>query len=415
MDFSFSEEEELFRSSVKEFCEKYIAPRWIEIDEARKGTPVDLIKTMGQQGLFCIPVREEYGGMGGTLTMAAIAVDEMAYYDPSIAIPVYTLLVNGWPMLLDLYGSEEAKSEILPKVAAGEAFFGIATTEPQGGSDIAGTRVTARKENGKWIFNGEKAYISGVKETLELPWGGGFFLIARTGPKEAGHRSLTTFAFLAKKDGEIVKGFEPTYYEDIGRAGISCGGFMLNDVEVDDKYRIGDENKGFYINMEGFNVARILVAAAAIGSARWALDQAKEWFRVRKLFGRYISSFQGVNFKFAELYARLEAARLIVYKAAWLADQIYIHKNPAYSPRDLNVPVAMAKMMGPEVAADIYEEVMKWHGAYGYTKECPIFRGWLGTFSYVIGAEGAQNIMRYIIARDVIGAEYVRPGRSTGE
>jgi len=131
--------------------------------------------------------------------------------------------------------------------------------------------------------------------------------------------------------------------------------------------------------------------------------------RNRKLFGgRRISSFQGIQFKLAELYAELEAARLFTYRAAWLADKIYIEKAEGYKPLDLNIPVALAKMKAPETATRIYEEVLKWYGAYGYTKESNVYRGWIGTFSYTIGAEGSQNIMRIIIARDVIGKEYVR-------
>lgn len=340
--------------------------------------------------------------------MATIAIEEIAYADPAVAIAVYALLNNGWPFALELFGREEVKEEILPRVAKGEAFFGIATTEPQGGSDIAGIKTTAVKRDGKWVFNGEKTYISGVGEVGSLPWGGGWFLVARTGPAEQGHRTLSAFAFLARKGGKPIEGYQPTIYEEIGRGGLTTGGFILNNAEIDGVYLIGEENKGFYYVMEGFNLARILVAAACIGAARWAVDQAISWFRQRKLFGRYVSSFQGVSFRFAELYTELEAAKYFVYKAAWMADKIYVHKDPTLKPKDLNVPVAMAKMKGPEVAVRIFEEVLKWYGAYGYTKECPIYRGWIGTFSYVIGAEGAQNVMRYIVARDVIGSEYVR-------
>jgi len=407
MDFEFSEEEELLRATVKEFCQKYVTPKWQEVDE-KKEIPPELIKRIADQGLFGIPVKEEYGGQGGTMTMSAVAMEEIAYADPAMAIPVYTLLSNGWPFMLQLYGTEEAKGEILPLVTRGEAFYGIASTEPQGGSDVAGITTMAVKKDGVWRITGEKAYISGIREVSELPWGGGWFLIARTGPAERGHRALTAFSLLGRRGGKVAEGFEPEVYEEIGRHGISTGGFKLSEAAVEDKYRIGDENRGFYYVMEGFNLARILLSAACIGSARWALDQALEWFRQRKLFGRYISSFQGVGFRFAELYTELESAKYHVYKAAWLADKVYREGHSTYRPSDLNIPAAMAKMKAPEVAVKIAEEVLKWYGAYGYTKECPVFRGWLGTFSYLIGAEGTQNIMRYIVARDVIGSEYVR-------
>ena len=405
MDFEFKEDEVLFRKSVAEFCKRYIEPKWVEIDESGV-IPYELIERMGKQGLFAIPVSEEYGGQGGSYIMATIAVEEIAYHDPAVAIAVYTLLQNGWPYALEIHGSEEAKQEILPEVSSGRAFFGIASTEPQGGSDVAGIRTFAEKKGDVWVVNGEKVYISGVREVVELPTGGGWFFLAKTGSLEWGHKNITAFALLPKWNGKLKDGFKYTLFEEIGRGGLSSGGFTLENFEVEDKYRIGEENKGFYYVMEGFNIARILVAAACIGSARWALDQAAEWLKNRTLFkGRKLSSFQGIYFKYAELYAELELARMITYKAAWLVDKIYKEKDPKYNPRDLNIPVAIAKMKGPETATRIYEEVLKWHGAYGYMKESNIYRGWIGTFSYTIGAEGAQNIMRIIIARDVLGRE----------
>jgi len=407
MDYSFTKDEELFRETVKEFCQKNIAPIWVEIDE-KKQIPMDLYKKMAEQGLFAIPVSAEYGGPGGTMVLACIAVEEIAYADPSVAVAVYTLLCNGWPMLLQLYGTEEAKREILPRVAKGEGFFGIATTESHTGSDLASHRVNATRDGKGWVLNGEKMYISGVGETSQLPWGGGFWMTARTGTMEEGHRALTAYALLGKKDGKMLEGYEPTVLDEIGRGGLTTGGFTLKNYKMDDKYRCGDVNRGFYLSMEGFNLARTVVAAACIGAARWGIDQAKECFKQRKSFGKYISSFQGVNFKFAELYTKLEAARYFVYQSAWLADKVYLEKDLRYNPTDLNIPVAMAKLYGPEVAVDIFRETMKWNGAYAYSKESPLYRALLGVFSYEIGAEGAQNIMRYIIARDTIGVDYVR-------
>jgi len=409
VDFEFTEDEIRFRDSVREFAQRYIEPKWIEIDEKGR-IPVDLIKKMGDQGLFAIPVPEEYGGMGGSMVMTALAIEEIAYHDPAVAVAVYALLNNGWPLALALFGQEEAKMEILPKVASGDAFFGIASTEPQGGSDVAGIKTVAKKrEDGKWVVNGEKTFISGVRELQELPEGGGFFLVSKTEKTGWSHKRITTFALLPKWNGKLREGWKPTLYDDIGRHGLSTGGFTLENFEIDDKYRIGDVNKGFYLVLQGFNIARILVAAATIGSGRWALDKAKEWLRTRKLFkGRPIASFEGVSFRYAELYTMLEAARYFVYKAAWMADNTYLTKSPRFKPQDLNLPVAMAKMLGPTTTTEIYTEVLKWFGAYGYTKECAAHRGWLGTFSYTIGAEGAQNIMKYIIARDTLGSDAVR-------
>ncbi len=409
LSFEFSQEEKLFRDAVREFCKRYLEPNWVKMDEEGR-IPVDLIARMGEQGLFAIAVPEKYGGMGGSYVMAAIAAEEIGYHDPSVATAVYTLLNNGWPMILAEYGREDVAQEVIPEVAKGRAFFGIASTEAHGGSDVAGIRTVAQKRsNGVWVISGEKIYISGVREVLELPVGGGWFLLAKTEKPERGHRNITAFAALARWGGQIKPGVKVSRLDTIGRHGISTGIVVFEEFEIDDRYRVGDVNKGFYIAMQGFNLARILVAAATIGAARWALDQALEWIRTRRLFGdKPLASFQGVSFRFAELYTELEATRLLVYRAAWLADKIYVKKEPGYKPQDLNVPAAMAKLKAPEVALRVFEEVLKWHGAYGYTRESNIYRGMLGVLSYVIGAEGAQNIMRYIVARDVIGSEYLK-------
>ncbi len=408
MDFTFTREEELFRESVREFLGKRLSPVWESIDE-KNLIPLDLIMDMGSQGFFAIPVPEEYGGQGGSFTLAAIAAEEVGYHDPSMATAVYTLLNNSWPYILYLYGSEEAKGEILPLVGSGRCFFGIASTEPQGGSDIAGLRVSASLEDGVYRVYGEKIYISGVREALEQLDYGGWLLLARTGRLEDRHRGLTAFAFTAKRGGSIVDGLEYNILDTIGRHGISTGVLNLKGAPIEPKYIVGGEGRGFYIAMEGFNLARILVAAANIGSARWALEEAVKWSRDRRLFEeRPIASFQGVSFPLAELAVEIEAARLLVYKAAWTADRIYVRKEPGVKPRDLAFYAAASKMKAVETSFKTYETAMKTFGALSYTKEGKLGRGFLGILSYMVGAEGAQNIMRYIVASELIGREYVR-------
>ena len=173
--------------------------------------------------------------------------------------------------------------------------------------------------------------------------------------------------------------------------------------------RIGEENKGFYIAMQGFSLARVLVSAANVGAARWALERTIEWVRQRRLFDdKPIASFQGVSFPIAELAVELEAARLLVYKAAWMADRIYIKREAGLKPQDLNFYAAAAKIKSVEVDKNVLENLMKAYGAFSYTVEANVYRSLLGVLSYLVGAEGAQNIMRYIVAREVIGREYVK-------
>jgi acyl-CoA dehydrogenase len=209
-----------------------------------------------------------------------------------------------------------------------------------------------------------------------------------------------------KKNGERLPGFEYSVYEEIGRHSVKTGAVTFTDFEVDDKYRIGNVNEGFRIAMEGFNLARSLVGVASVGVARWALDEGLRWIKERKLWGKPIAAFQGVNFKFAELYAELEAVKWLCYKAAWLADRYYRMKDRNISLKDVALAAAAAKLRAPELAAEICCEVMKWHGGMAYFKEVPVYRAWEGVMSYIVGAEGSQNIMKYIIARNIIGEEY---------
>ncbi|MCE4602921.1 MAG: acyl-CoA/acyl-ACP dehydrogenase [Desulfurococcales archaeon] len=407
MDFSLSSEEQLFRDSVRSFLAERVQPVWVRIDEEAL-IPTSLISEMGEQGLFAIAVPEEYGGQGGGFLLTALAAEEIGYHDPSMALAVFTLLNNAWPYILYLYGQDEAREEILPRVGRGEAFFGIASTEPRGGSDVGGLQTRAARVEGGYRVEGEKIYISGVREVMEqLDWGG-WLLLARTGRPEDRHRGITALALLGKSRGSRVKGLEYSILDTIGRHGISTGILRLNGVEVGEAYRVGEENRGFYVAMEGFNLARILVAAANIGSARWALERMVEYSRERELFGRPIASFQGVSFPIAELAMELEAARLLVYRAAWMADRIYKEGEPGLKPRDLGQYSAMAKLKAVQVNKAMYDQLMQVYGALSYTREAQVFRGMLASLSYYVGAEGAQNIMRYIIASSIIGREYTK-------
>ena len=407
MDFDLSQDEKLFKQAVHEFLSKELAPIWSDMD-SKKMIPTDLLHRMGEQGLFAIPVPEEYGGQGGNFTLATLAVEEVAYNDPAVATAVFTLLNNAWPYILYLYGAEEAKQKILPAVGKGRGFFGIASTEPTGGSDVAGERTSATKNGNIYRVTGEKVYISGVRESMEQLDIGSWYLIARTSP-EPGHRSLTGFAFIGNDGGRRPEGFEYGILNTIGRHAISTGTLKFNNTPVEDRYVVGQEGRGFYIAMEGFSLARVLVSAANIGAAQWALETAISYSRERRLFGdRPIASYEGVSFPIAEVASRLEAARLLVYRAAQTADKIYVKKEPGLRPHDLDYWASTAKIEAVETAMTAAEVLMKTYGALSYTEEANVFRNLLGVLSYFVGAEGTQNIMRYIVARELIGKDYLK-------
>lgn len=396
MDFAFSEEEELFRKSVRAFCDEKIAPRGREIDEGA-AIPPEIIGDMAEAGLLGITVSLKYGGTAANFMKAAIAAEEIARADTSMAVAVYYLVEAGWGFLIERHGTEKAKEEILPGVVKGRTFLGIASTEATGGSDIASTSTSAVKKNGKLILNGTKTYISGVREAAE--YGGGFITIVKTDPP-LGHKGLS-LCYLPIKDNP---GVAVSASRQMGREGISNGFIKIKDAEIPEHYLIGEWNKGFYHAMEGFNCARMLVAAACTGAAEKVLETGIDHIKRRKVFGTSIGKFEGIQFQLAENYARLESAKMHVYKAAWMLDRFY--RGHSFSRSDINKAVALAKLMAPPTAFDIIKDVMVWHGAYGYTREAGLERGLRGVTSYLIGAEGALNIMKIIIGKELLGKEF---------
>jgi acyl-CoA dehydrogenase len=400
MDFGWNEEQRLWRHAVRDFAQKEIAPRVREIDTEER-IPGEIIQGMARLGLLAPVSSETYGGAGMDWTMAAIAAEELGRADISLAIPVLYLVEAAWGFIFDRYGAPELKAEVLPRVTAGEAFLGIATTEPEGGSDILGAcRTKAVQQDGEWLIDGEKVYISGVRESLEM--GGIHLLLARTDPDPAAeHRAFTFFA-LPLKDRP---GITPTFFQDMGRMGISTGGFALEGVRLPALHQVGGLNRGFYHAMEGFSAARVLIGASCVGAAVAVLALGTDHVKERRAFGRPLASYEGISFPLANHYANLESTRLLVYKAAWTMDQKYESETRTHS--DISLAAALAKLRAPQVGFEIMNEVADWFGAMAYTKECPVEMGIRGIRSYSIGAEGTMNIMRLIIARELLGPEFL--------
>ena len=400
MDFSSTEEQRLWRRAVREFAQQEIAPRVREID-SQEHIPAEIIKGMANMGLLAPLVGEEYGGAGADWTMATIAAEELGRADISLAIPVLYLVEAAWGFIFYQYGSPELKQAYLPRVTRGEAFLGIATTEPGGGSDILGACHTrAAKDDAGWVLKGEKVYISGVRESLD--WGGLHLTLARTDPRpEAGHRAFTFIALPLQG----TDGIAPTFFEDMGRMGISTGGFIMDDVRLPAHHQVGDFNRGFYHAMEGFSAARTLIGATCVGAAQAVLDMGVEHIKQRQAFGRPLASYEGIQFPLADLHAELEGVRLSTYKAAWIMDQKYQHD--AATHYDIALAAAIAKLRAPLLGFEIMNEVANWFGAMAYTKELPIEMGIRGIRSYSIGAEGTVNVMRMIIARELLGSEFL--------
>lgn len=364
--------------------------------------PKEVWKGLAELGAIMPTVPKEHGGAGVDWVTHCIIGEEIGYADITIATAAAFIVVEGtWGFTIDKYCSEEVREKYIKPAIRGEKFVGIATTEPGGGSDVAAFKTTATKKGGEWILNGEKMYISGTEEAMK--YGGGFWVLARTSPAppEAPHRGMTAFFVPFDVSGiEITKRFE-----DCGRMAISTGGFKMEEVRLPDEYRLGEEGKGFYYTMEGFDNARLIISASAIGVTQRVLEIGRDYIKERRAFGWPIGKFEGISFELADLWTEMEATRALVYKTAWMNDLKY--KEGRFSAREVAKWISMCKLKAPPLALEACEKVMIWHGAYGYTKECPVEMGWRGVMSYCIGAEGATNIQRVVLVRELLGPEYV--------
>ncbi len=400
MDFHFTEEQDLVRNALREWCEKSLPMEKIREMDSKGEIPQEVLKSMADMGLLIMTAPQEHGGTGADWVTACIVAEELGYADVSIALPVLWLVESSWGFVVDRYASEAVREACIRKAFKGDAFIGIASTESGGGSDVAALKSTAERIGDNWVLNGEKMYISGTEEARKL--GGGYFVVARTSASEgASHRGMTGFYIPIDADGlEITKRFE-----DMGRMAISTGGFVMEDVRVPDSHRLGDVDKGFYLTMEGFDNARILISAVCVGAARRALDVGMEYMKERRAFGRPIGKFEGIQFELADDWAQLEALKSLTYRTAWMNDMKYKHNK--FSPLEVGRYIAACKLIAPHLAFDIYKHAMIWMGAFGYTKECPLEMGMRGIMSYCVGAEGTSNIQRTVIARELLGKEYI--------
>lgn len=412
-DFTETDNQKLMVKSVKEWCERHLTFEQVrEMDDRGHPFPKEIVEGLCGLGVVMGTVPMEHGGSGIDWLTQGMISEVIGYYDPTIATAAGLMAVEtGWGFTIDRYCSKTVREKYIKPAIKGEKFAGIATTEAGGGSDVAAFKSTAKKDGDEWVINGEKTFISGTEECEK--WGGGYWINVRTGPAlpEAPHRNMTSFFLPIDAEGVEVQ--EP--YKDSGRMALSTGGFTMKDVRLPDEYRLGEVGKGFYYTMEGFDNARLMIGASCVGIIQRIIDDAMPYIKERKAFGRPLAKYEAIQFELAELYMEMEALKLMTRKSTWMQDIRYKEEGmpektseaKTFKPTDVANWISMVKWKGPSLALKAAEKAMIWFGAAGYTKEYIFEYAWRGVMSYVVGAEGGLNIQKIVVARELLGREYI--------
>jgi alkylation response protein AidB-like acyl-CoA dehydrogenase len=377
MDFALDDETQLLQRTVREFARDVVAPAAGELDRT-KSFPYEIVAQMAQLGWMGIPFPEEVGGAGGTSLQYAIAVEELTRVDSSVAITLCAHTSLGTQPIY-LFGSDEQKAEWLPPLCAGEILGAFGLTEPEAGSDAGNTRTRARLEDGEWLIDGAKQFITNAGTDIS----GVVCITARTGEDEISNL--------------IVPNGTPGYgqgepYRKMGWNASDTRPLTFDGCRVPDSNLLGERGAGFRQFLHVLDIGRIGVAAMGVGLAQGALDEAIAYANERQAFGRPIAKFQTIQAKLADLATEIAAGRLLVYHAAWLKDQ----------GKPFGLTAAQAKLKTGRLAVRATEEAVQIHGGYGYIEEYPVCRFYRDAKILTIG-EGTDEIQQMVIAR-AIGA-----------
>jgi alkylation response protein AidB-like acyl-CoA dehydrogenase len=380
LDFSFTPEQQQLRKSIHEFAEGEIRPHVMEWDEASQ-FPLEIMPKLADMGLLGIIFPEEYCGAGLGYVEYVIAIEELSRVDGSIGIIVaaHNSLCSNH---IYKFGSEAQKKKYLTPLAQGKKIGAWSLTEPEAGSDAGGTRTTARRDGNHFVLNGAKTF------TTNGHYADTCVAMAVT-DKSKGSHGIS--AFILEKG---MPGFRPGKKENkLGLRASDTSEILFTDCRVPAENLLGQEGEGFKGSLAILDGGRISIAALGLGMAQGALDAALSYAKQRKQFGKAISEFQAIQFKLADMATEVEAARLLVYRAAWLADQ----KSDRFSRES-----SMAKLYAGEVAVKVANECVQIHGGYGFIKDYPAEKFYRDVKICTIG-EGTSEIQRLVIARQLLG------------
>ncbi len=380
MDFTFTEEQQQLRKSVREFAQGEIAPHVMEWDEVAH-FPTELLPKLGEMGFLGVIFPEEYGGAGLGYVEYATVIEELARVDGSVGLFVaaHNSLCSNH---IYKFGTEEQKNKYLVPLAQGKKLGAWSLTEPEAGSDAGGTRTTAIRDGNHWVLNGSKTF------TTNGTYADVCVAMAVTDKSKESHGIS---AFILEKG---TAGFRPGKKENkLGMRASDTSEVIFADCRIPVGQLLGPLGEGFTGSLRILDGGRISIAALALGMAQGALQAATRYAKQRKQFGKTISEFQAIQFKLADMATEVEAARLLVYQAAWLADQ----KNVRFTRES-----SMAKLFASEVAVRVANECVQVHGGYGFIKDYPAEKFYRDVKLCTIG-EGTSEIQRLVIARQLLG------------
>lgn len=378
MDFELPESHREIQRNVREFCQRHVAPHAREWDEQER-FPHEIVPKLAELGLLGIRIPEEYGGAGLDTLAYAVIIEEIAKFDGSLALTVASHNGLGTGHIL-AFGTEEQKRRYLPKAASGQWLAAWGLTEPGSGSDAAGMRTRAVRKGDGWVINGTKMFITQGSV-------GGFCVVLAVTEPEAKQRGIT--AFIVEHG---TPGFRASkHIEKLGMRASDTVELTFEDCFVPDTQRLGVVNEGFIDTLKILDRGRISIAALALGLGWGAYEAAVQYARDRKQFGRPIAEFQAIQWMLADSRTELEAARLLVYRAALQAD----------TGQRFSVEASMAKLFASEAGTRACNRALQIHGGYGYTREFFVERHLRDVKLCEIG-EGTSEVQRLVIARNIL-------------
>ena len=379
MNFDLTDEQRLLRDTVREFARREVAPVAEELDRT-KAFPYELVAKMGELGLMGIPFPEQYGGGGADTLAYVLAVEEMTMVDSSVAITMAAHTSLG-TMPIYLWGTDDQKDDWLPQLCSGKKLAAFGLTEPEAGSDAGNTQTRASLDDGEWVVNGAKQFITNSGTEIS----GCVTITAVTGQSN-GTKEISN---IIVPNG--TPGYEPGEpYRKMGWNASDTRPLTFDDCRVPEGNLLGRRGDGFKQFLQILDGGRIGVAAMGVGLAQGALDEAISYAKERRAFGQPIGKFQAIQTKIADLSSQIEAARLLVYRAALLKDR----------GEPFTLTAAQAKLITGRLAVRATEEAVQIHGGYGYIEEYPVCRFYRDAKILTIG-EGTDEVQQMVIARQL--------------